>query len=194
MYTDTFFKDKTSARGNQCVQLFVTSEGFVAGKPIKSKADAYEVLEYICREYGVPSLLVSDNAKEELLGNWGRVTKQNLIRQRVTEPYSGWQNRCEDEIREIRAHYTRIMHLHRCPDAFWDFCFEYVIHLRQFLTRKAANDRSPIETITGETPDTSEYMEFDFYQFVKYRDIKDNKDDPAGCRTRSRMSTHVLDP
>jgi hypothetical protein len=37
MYTDTFFKDKTSARGNTCAQIFVTSEVFVAGKPMKSK-------------------------------------------------------------------------------------------------------------------------------------------------------------
>jgi hypothetical protein len=35
MYTNTFFKDKTSARGNTCAQLFVTAEGFVAGRPMK---------------------------------------------------------------------------------------------------------------------------------------------------------------
>lgn len=62
MYTDTLFMDKASARGNECVQLFVTAEGFVTGKPMKTKADAYEVLEYVCREYGVPRLLVSDTA------------------------------------------------------------------------------------------------------------------------------------
>jgi hypothetical protein len=98
MYTDTMFKEKASARGNTCVQLFVTAEGFVAGRPMKSKSDAYEALDSICRTYGVPQLLVSDNAKEETLGNWGRVVKQYLIRQRMTEPHSGWQNRCEDEI------------------------------------------------------------------------------------------------
>jgi hypothetical protein len=67
MYTDTFFKDKVSARGNSCAQLFVTSERFVAGKPMKSMSDAYEVLEFICRRYGVPKVLVSDRAKEENL-------------------------------------------------------------------------------------------------------------------------------
>jgi Reverse transcriptase (RNA-dependent DNA polymerase) len=177
MYTDTMFKEKASARGNTCVQLFVTSEGFVAGQPMKSKADAHEVLDYVCRTYGVPQLLVSDNAKEETLGNWGRVIKHYLIRQRMTEPHSGWQNRCEDEIREVRKHYARIMALHKCPDAFWDFAIQYVIKLRQLLVRSAASNRSPIETITGETPDTSEYIEFDFYQWVKYREQTD-KDDP----------------
>jgi hypothetical protein len=108
MYTDTFFKDKVSARGNTCAQLFVTAEGFVAGKPLKTKSDAYVVLEYVCRKYGVPKLLVSDGAREEQFGEWGRVVKQNLIPQSITEPHSGWQNRCEDEIREFRKHFQRI--------------------------------------------------------------------------------------
>jgi hypothetical protein len=68
MYTDTFFKDKTSARGNTCVQLFVTSEGFVERKPMKTKANAYIVLDHVCHKYSVPKVLVSDRAKEELLG------------------------------------------------------------------------------------------------------------------------------
>jgi hypothetical protein len=178
MYTDTMFKEKPSVCGNTCFQLFVTSEGFVAGQPMKSKAHAYDALDYICRTYGVPQLLVSDNAKEETLGDWGRITKHYLIRQRTTEPHSGWQNCCEDEIREVRRHLARIMSLHRCPDAFWDFALEYVVHLRQLFVRSAASNRSPIETITGDTPDTSEYIEFDFYQWVKYRESTD-KDDPV---------------
>jgi hypothetical protein len=122
MYTDTFFKDKVSARGNNCAQLFVTSEGFVAGKPMKSKADAHEVLEYVCRRYRVPKVLVSDRAKEENLGLWGQVIKQNLIPQSNTEPHSGWQNRCESEIREFRKHFQRIMMLNKCTEGVLGFC------------------------------------------------------------------------
>jgi hypothetical protein len=47
------------------------------------------------------------------------------------------------------------------------------------VVRRAADDRPPIETVTGETPDISEYMDFDFYQFVKYRDAKMDCDDPV---------------
>ena len=178
LYTDTFFKDKASARNNTCFQLFVSAEGFVAGEPLTTKADAWQALNNLCRNYGVPRLLISDNAKEETLGDWRRVIKHHLIKQRMTEPHSGWQNRCEDEIREVRKHYARIMALHRCPEAFWDFCMEYVIAVRQFLVRRAAGDRPPLETITGETPDTSEFMDFDFYQWIKYRDSTMDKDSP----------------
>ena len=70
------------------------------------------------------------------------------------------------------------MALNRCPEAFWDFALEYVVHLRQILVRKAAGDRSPLEVVTGETPDTSEFMDFDFYQWVRYRDADTDKNDP----------------
>jgi hypothetical protein len=99
---------------------------------MRSKADAYEVLEFVCREYGVPRVMVSDNAKEETLGNWGRIAKQNLLKQRTTEPHSGWQNRCETEIREFRKHYQRITSLNKCPEAFWDFAIKYIISVVQY--------------------------------------------------------------
>ena len=69
------------------------------------------------------------------------------------------------------------MSLHQCPDAFWDFGLSYVLTVRQFIVRNAANNRSPIETITGDTPDISEIMDFDFYQWIMYRDQLD-KDVP----------------
>jgi len=118
MYTDTMFADKPSAKGNTCAQLFVTAEGFADRDTLKSKADAHLSLERICREVGISKLLISDGAQEELHGEWGRVVKHNLIQTRQTEPYSGWQNRCEDEIREVKKHFGRIMALNRCPTAF----------------------------------------------------------------------------
>jgi hypothetical protein len=120
---------------------------------------------------------VSDNANEETLGSWGRVTKHYLIRLRImTKPHSGWQNRREDEIRGIRKQFARvIMTIHICPDAFRDYAMKYVE--RQLLVRTAATDRTPIESITGDTPDTSEYIDFDFYQWVKYRE-QTEKDEP----------------
>ena len=114
-----------------CIQLFVTAEGFADGMPLKSEGDAHEALEKVCQEVGIPKLLISDGAKQELYGDWGKVVKHKLIQTRQTETYSGWQNRCEDEIHEVKKHYTRIMALNRCPKAFWDFGWKYTIKLRK---------------------------------------------------------------
>jgi hypothetical protein len=70
VYSDTMFHSVKSAHGNNCAQIFVTSEGFATGKPMASKGDAYEALEDFCRNVGIPKLLVTDQAKEEMLGDW----------------------------------------------------------------------------------------------------------------------------
>jgi len=44
------------------------------------------------------------------------------------------------------------------------------VRLCQFSARNAANGRPLGETITGDGIDTSEYMDFDFYGLVRYKD------------------------
>mmetsp|Transcript_38882 Transcript_38882/g.90461 ORF Transcript_38882/g.90461 Transcript_38882/m.90461 type:complete len:122 (+) Transcript_38882:517-882(+) len=113
------FSEYELARGNTCAQLFVTAEGFIYGHPLKSKGNTWESLNKFCWEVGVPKTLISDRAQEELHGDLEQVVKENLVNQRTTEPYSRWQNRCEDEIRKLRKYHRRIMKLHRAPEAFW---------------------------------------------------------------------------
>jgi hypothetical protein len=60
--------------------------------------------------------------------------------------------------------------LNKCPEAFWDFALDYIILIQRFLVCRATEYRSPMETITGEARDISEFMEFNFNQFMKYRD------------------------
>ena len=63
------------------------------------------------------------------------------------------------------------MALHKCPDAFWDFAWIYTRDIRKSMVRNSTNDRPPCETIGDGRPiDISEFMDFDFYQWVKYRD------------------------
>ena len=188
------FAEKPSARGNTCAQLFVSAEGFADGMPLKTKADAPEALERLCRNVGIPKLLVSDGAKEELYGDWGRIVKNNLIQIRQTEPYSGWQNRCEDEIREVKKHYNRIMMINKCPSAFWDFGWEYTVEMRKRLSRRAAGERPPGETISGETQDISEFMDFDFYQWVIYRDKAGYPNEPINVGRWLGISHQVGSP
>lgn len=172
MYSDTHFASVKSVRGYTCAQVFVTREGFCEGNPMKSKADAYLSLERVCREVGIPRLLVTDRAGEELYGDWARVVKKNLIQQRTTEPHSGWQNICEGEIRELQKHHERIMMINKVPPPFWCFCWDLVKKIRQFLPRGVSNGRPPYETVSMSIMDISEYLDFDFYQYVKIRDKK----------------------
>jgi hypothetical protein len=118
VYSNTMFSDTKSCRGFTCAQLFVTDQDFADLFPMRSKSDAPYKLDLFCKTHGLPWILITDNAPEETKGEWDKVAKQYLLSQRTTEPKSGWQNRAEIEIRELKKPYRRIMHRTRCPEAF----------------------------------------------------------------------------
>jgi hypothetical protein len=85
-----------------------------------------------------------------------------------TEPYSPWQNQAEGAIREIKRHTLCLMTKTHTPKALWDFCAVYAceLHNRIALPMYQLHGRTPIETLTGNTPDISEYLEYEWYQPV----------------------------
>ena len=136
---------------------------------MSTKLDAYLQLNHFCREHGIPDPLVTDMAGEETEGDWKRIVKENLIHQRTTEAYSPWQNKCEKEIGELKRHCMRISHRRRVPEKLWCFTWKYTLKIRQNIARSTADNRTPYETIKGETLDISALIEFDYYDYVKVR-------------------------
>jgi hypothetical protein len=64
------------------------------------------------------------------------VRHKHVIPQEYTEPHNPWQNKAELEIGEENAHYHRIIHRARAPEALWDHGFEHIDEIRQNLARK----------------------------------------------------------
>jgi hypothetical protein len=92
------FATTKSLRGNKCAQLFTNGTGYDVFYPLKKESDVGDALnEFICT-VGVPKELISDGAKAETQGNFGKVIKEYRIKQHTTEPYSPWQNRAEGGI------------------------------------------------------------------------------------------------
>ena len=170
VYSDTFFFQTKSVRGFTCAQIFVTDTYFAQTYNMQSKSEAAYKLELFVQEYGLPKMLLTDNAMEETRGMWERVVTKLLIPQRTTEPHSGWQNKAEAEIRELKKSLRRIMHRYRCPEPLWCFALDYVTKVRQITARPVLQYRTPVEILTGDTPDASEYIHFDFYSWIKFRD------------------------
>ncbi len=83
-----------------------------------------------------------------------------------TEPHSPWQNRAEGSIREVKRHVQRFMARTHSPKCLWDFCAIYAAELRNRLALPLyqLHGRTPYEILTGNTPDISEYLEFEWYQ------------------------------
>ena len=55
----------------------------------------------------------------------------------------------------------------KVPRRLWDFLAEHLSKLMTFIPRRASG-RTGHELVTVQTPDMSEYLDFDFYDLVWY--------------------------
>jgi hypothetical protein len=126
VYSDTLFSETKSVRGYECAQIFVASQDFAVVHPVKLKSDAPYKLDLFCKTYGLPlmlltdnapedtkgewnKVLLTDNAPEDTKGEWNKVVKQYLLQQRAVKHDSGWQSKRK---------------CNRCPDVLWCFGLE----------------------------------------------------------------------
>ena len=137
---------------------------------MRTKGQAGDKLNQFITNTGISLGLITDGAKEETLGQWDEVRKKFLLTQRITEPHSPWQNKAESEIGAIKAHRRRLMDRKRVLEELWDYGLEYTADLRRFIARPELDYRTPYEVLTGDTPDISDYLNFEFYQWVKVYD------------------------
>ena len=172
--TDTMHMRSVGLHGDRYCQVFGTKFMFAEAYPIQKKSDCHESLRTFMREYGAPSLMISDGASEQT----GRNSKfQSLLRKyhvpnKVSQPSRPNQNPCEMVIRELRKRWYRTMFRTNCPISLWQYGVPYIAKLMQHTATNAAGleGRTPIEMVTGHTPDISQYLDFGWFDWVWYRD------------------------
>jgi hypothetical protein len=170
-YSDTFFSTTKSLNGNKMAQMFINDLEFSKVVPMEFKSDAGEALSSLFEDVGVPTELHTDGAKEMTMGNWNKVrTNQGGIKQTIVEPYSPWQNRAEAGIREHKKQVVRLMTKTQASKRLWDYCMVYVSEIRARIAHPlyALHNRTPYEHVTGNTPDITEWLEYDWLVPVWY--------------------------
>ena len=90
----------------------------------------------------------------------------------LTEPDRHNQSKVEGVIYELHKRWFWVMLKQRVPNRLWDYSIHWVCEIMQ---RTASNSgrlhgRTPLEQLTGETPDISEYLDFSFYDWRWYND------------------------
>ena len=98
--------------------------------------------------------------------------RKNNIDLHVIEPERHNQNPCEGVIQEVRRKCFRTMVRSRVPRKFWDYGMRWVCEVMQRTSTQAGglDGCTPIESLTGETTDISEYLNFGFYDSVWYHE------------------------
>jgi len=112
------------------------------------------------------SILITLGEESGDYTEWEQVPKHFLIPWTLMEPYSPWMNQAKGKIRCMKTHYQWITNHHQCPETLWCFGMEYTLALREQIAFPGLENWSPLEWLTGKTPYISEFMDFDFYQFV----------------------------
>jgi hypothetical protein len=173
-YTDTLFGRCKSVSNNTCAQIFANEHQFVKAYPMESKAMAGKALRQFIREFGVPERLTSDGASEQVGPNtdFMKNIRKYEIEHHVSEPGRPQQNRAESVIREVKRRWFRLMVKQKAPKRLWDYGIVWVCEVMSLTANSSfsLDGRTPMEEVTGETPDISEYLDFTFYDWVWYKD------------------------
>ena len=90
----------------------------------------------------------------------------------TTEPHCHNQSKVEGVIRELRKNWFRTMHRKRVPKRLWDYGLKWVSEVRVRTSSDAADlrNRTPLEQVTGDTVDISEYLDFGSYDWCWYHE------------------------
>ena len=121
-----------------CAQIYTDTEEWDHFYPMKSKGEAGDALKALIDETRwIPRTIVTDGALEQQAGHWETMRKKHGIQQRWTEPYSPWQNRAEDSVREIKKAIKRHTLQRNSPKRVWCYLGEWVAAVRRLTYRES---------------------------------------------------------
>jgi hypothetical protein len=190
LYTDTMFASTISTRGNSCAQVFVNDLEWVRSFPLRRKGDAHTCLDLLFPEDGVPNTMIMDDAKELVGGEFRLKCRRAGCYSKTLEPYSPWMNRAEGTIRELKRATRRAMVKSGSPKRLWDYCLELQSRIRSNVAHNITtlDGQTPETLMTGETADISSLCEFEWFQWVWFRDQK------AGWPEEAKVLGRYLGP
>jgi hypothetical protein len=173
--TDTAYFPCKSLRGNIASQIYFEKCGFTACYHIPRATNEHvgPTLSAFSSEFGIPEHLTMDGAQVQV----GRhTTFQTFIRRHnidfhVSHPRRPNENPAEGGIREVKRRFYRFIQKYDIPMRLWDFVLDYTVSVINITVNSSryAQDRTPLEIITGITPDISEFMDFHIYSWVFYK-------------------------
>ncbi|KAI2513325.1 Reverse transcriptase (RNA-dependent DNA polymerase) [Fragilaria crotonensis] len=174
--TDTAYGKLKSLRGNVGCQVYSHKCGFKVAYPMM-KVDGNHVgdsLTQFISDFGVPAAQLTFDGASVQTGPKTRfmdAIRRYKIKYHVSGPRRPNENPAEQSIHKIKKRWYRIMLKKKVPPRLWHYGFVWVCKTQNLCANfsKYAEGRTPLEIITGKTPDISEYLDFEFYDWVTFR-------------------------
>ena len=166
-HVDMLFAKTKSLRGNLCATVFTDSQ-YTAVYPAENRTHAGQALADFSQDVGIPDYLTADLAGEFSGPNteFMRHVRQLRIQMHWAEKARHKQNhRVEREIQTLKARWRRRMIDRSIPTRLWDYGLIYESEILSRMSR-GSDGRTGYERLTGQTPDISEWLDFEFYDLV----------------------------
>jgi hypothetical protein len=170
--TDTVFSDVPAVdSGEMAAQIFVGVESLVTDAEGMKHSDKQFVntLEDNIRKRGAMDKLISDRAQAEISNKVKDILRALHISDWQSEPHHQHQNFAERRIQEVKRISNTILDRTGAPPSLWLQTLIYSCFLLNHLATASLQWRTPIECLTGRTPDISPLLRFQFYEPVYYR-------------------------
>jgi hypothetical protein len=175
VFSDTLeAKTQSWFRKNRYAQVFSTSFQFVRAYPMKAKSDAHHALDLFAHQVGAPPSLIMDGSKEQQMGEFRRKARAMGTRVKQLEPYAPWSNAAEGGIREAKRGSGRKAMKAQSPAKLWDHCIELECLIRSHtaIDHHELQGQVPETIMTGQTADISPLVEHEWYEWVKFWDVR----------------------
>jgi hypothetical protein len=135
-------------------------------------------------DVGIPDSMLSDGAPEVIGPKTDFMKEVNRLKIRLKRSEAGRLNQnyaAEREIGELKKRWRNRMLKRKVPPRLWDYGLVYETNdILNTRIPRGQQQQTGIELITGETPDISEWLDFEFYDRVWYYNQKKIKIDGSG--------------
>ena len=98
MFTDTYFSSIKSTRGNTCAQVWKNDIEWIRIDPISTKSHAHNLAKKLFNNDGVPSKIVIDGAREQILVKSKEACQDATVQLQHIEYNTPWDNRAEGAV------------------------------------------------------------------------------------------------
>src|SRR6056300_1198686 len=169
--TDTVYSDVPDIEhGHVAAQFFVGLESLVSDVyGVKTDKQFLQTLQDVVRRRGAPNKLVSDSAKAEISQAVKDYLRWLVIDDWQSEPHRQHQNPAERRYQDIKRLTNRLLDRTGAPPECWLLALSYASFVYNHTAVKSLNWKTPIEMLTGTTPDISVLLRFQFYEQVYYK-------------------------
>ena len=165
-----------SIREHACAQIYGNKFDYIKAYPLEKHDKQFlgDSLSLIIQDTGVMQKLHTDNAPE-MVGRktpfFARERKEGIDLTTI-EPLRPDENYGEIIVNKAKLASSKLMIRKNSPLRLWCYSLEYACELSSLMVPTMYRNKglSGYEIVFGHTPDISEYVEFELYEYCWYWD------------------------